>query len=424
MKKFLVVVASVWVIAGMALAARVAFVWEQQRKIPHEVLATVPFDNEAGNIANALAQGRGFSDVFRKPTGPTAWLAPVYPALLAYIFRAFGAFTYQAFLTAALLNCVFSAAATVPLYFAARRVGGTAVASIAAWLWGFSPGGVMMPFEWIWDTSLSVLLGTTIVWATLEIVEAGSKWKWIAYGGLWGFALLTNPALGILLPFFLLWLALRKKNGLAGNWKRPALAAAVAILCCVPWTIRNYAQFHRVMPLRSNFGFEWWIGNNDIFDEHAVGGIQRITRFGEVRLYTQLGETAFMEEKQRLAWDFIRTHRLLELQLIGRRITATWLATEYPWRDFWSTDEWLIRGIFLFNGLVTIATIVGIAVLFVKRNPYAVPLALVPLVFPLVYYGTHTSLRYRHPIDGVLMLLAAIVILPTARRDISLSEKS
>ncbi|GAC1632196.1 MAG: hypothetical protein NVS9B14_05110 [Candidatus Acidiferrum sp.] len=423
-KKLLLVMTSVWVIGAVALGARVAFVWEQQRKIPHEVLATVPFDNEAGNIANALAQGRGFGDVFRKPTGPTAWLAPVYPSLLACIFRMFGAFTYPAFLAAALLNCAFSAAAAVPLYFAARRVGGNAAASVAAWLWAFSPGGVMMPFEWIWDTSLSVLLGTTSVWATLEMAEVDSKWKWIAYGGLWGVALLTNPALGVLLPFLLLWLALRKKNEIARNWRGPALAAAVAILCCVPWTIRNFAQFHRVIPLRSNFGFEWWIGNNDIFDEHAVGGIQRITRFGEVRLYTQLGETAFMAEKQRLAWEFIRAHGALELRLVGRRMTATWLATEHPWRDFWSTDEWMIRGIFLFNGFVTLATTVGIAVLFVRRNPYAVPLALVPLVFPLVYYATHTSLRYRHPIDGVLLLLAAIAILPTAQQNISLCEKS
>ena len=172
---------SVWLIAAVALAARAGFVWDQQRKIPHEVLATVPFDNEAGNIATALVEGRGFSDVFRRPTGPTAWLAPVYPVLLAGIFRAFGTFTYHAFLAAALLNCVFSASATVPLFFLARRVGGVVVAALSASVWAFSPAGVMLPFEWIWDTSLSVTLATTIVWATLEIASASSRWKWVAY---------------------------------------------------------------------------------------------------------------------------------------------------------------------------------------------------------------------------------------------------
>lgn len=416
LRRIILLLTSVWLITAVALAARAGFVWDQQQKIPHEVLATVPFDNEAGNIANALVEGRGFSDVFRKPTGPTAWLAPVYPVVLAGVFRSFGTFTYQAFLLAALLNCVFSALATVPLFFLARRIGGVAVAAVSAWVWAFSPAGVMLPFEWIWDTSLSVALATTIVWATLEISPMSPRWKWVAYGGLWGVALLTNPALGILLPFLLVWLTARKPDGAQREWKGPALAAAIAILFCVPWTIRNYTQFHRVIPLRSNFAFEWWIGNNDIFDEHMVGGVQRITRFGEVRLYTQLGETAYMEEKRRLAWEFIQMHRALELRLIGRRIVATWLATEHPWRDFWSTDSWVIRIIFVFNGLATVGTVVGIILLFVRRSPYAVPLALVPLLFPVVYYATHTSLRYRHPIDAVLMLFAAIALIPITRK--------
>src|SRR6266446_5913184 len=42
---------SVWLIAASALGARLGFAWDQQRTIPHQVLATVPFDQEAGNTA-------------------------------------------------------------------------------------------------------------------------------------------------------------------------------------------------------------------------------------------------------------------------------------------------------------------------------------------------------------------------------------
>jgi len=194
------------------------------------------------------------------------------------------------------------------------------------------------------------------------------------------------------------------------SFKFPLLALAVAILCCFPWTVRNYAQFHRLIPIRSNFPFELWLGNNDIFDEHAVGGIQRITRFGEARLYTQLGETAFMHQKHNLAWNFINTHHSLELQLIVRRIIATWLGTESPWRDFRSTDSILIRTIFIGNALTALGTLAGIALLFIRRNPYAIPLALIPILFPIVYYITHTSLRYRHPMDPALLLLTAVAL--------------
>jgi len=43
--------------------------------------------------------------------------------------------------------------------------------------------------------------------------------------------------------------------------------------------------------------------------------------------------------------------------------------------------------------------------LFVRRNGWALPVAVFPLFFPMIYYITHTSLRYRHPIDPVLLLL-------------------
>jgi len=143
--KLLSIVTSVWLITAAAFLMRTAFVRHQRRIIPHGVLASVPFENEAGNIANALSQGRGFSDPFRKPTGSTAWLAPVYPSILAAIFRVFGQFTYSSFLAAAILNCIFSSAATIPLYFAARRIGGVPFAALAAWLWTFAQPGSSFP---------------------------------------------------------------------------------------------------------------------------------------------------------------------------------------------------------------------------------------------------------------------------------------
>ena len=50
----------------------------------------------------------------------------------------------------------------------------------------------------------------------------------------------------------------------------------------------------------------------------------------------------------------------------------------------------------------------GVFVLVWRRSVYAFPLAAFPVIFPFLYYITHTSLRYRHPIDPVVLLLAAI----------------
>jgi 4-amino-4-deoxy-L-arabinose transferase-like glycosyltransferase len=428
---------SLALIVIVALGVRLGFAWNEARKIAPGVLGNVPFQQETGNIAYALAQGKGFSNVFRTETGPTAWLAPVYPLLVAAAFKLFGTFTARAFFACVALNILFSSAACVPIFFAGKRIGGLGVAAGAAWLWVVFPTGVMIPFEWIWDTSLSALLAALILWATLE--WAGSeKWlDWGVYGVLWGLALMTNPALGLLLPFLLGWAAFRGRGESRARWKRAGLAAALAILCCVPWTVRNYAAFHRFIPVRSNLPFELWLGNNDIFDEHARGGRRSITRTEEARRYAQLGETRYMAEKWELATSFMRTHPGLELELAGRKFVDFWMGTEAPVKNFRETDSWLIRGVLLTSFLTAVGALFGTVVLWIGKKkitqrhrvrrdsaetekseggteemarPPAFPLSVFLWVFPCLYYLTHADLRYRHPIDPVVLLLAAIFL--------------
>jgi 4-amino-4-deoxy-L-arabinose transferase-like glycosyltransferase len=401
-------VTSLAIIVLVAMVARIAFAWDQARKIPPGVLAIVPFQQETGNIAYSLAQGKGFGSVFRTDTGPTAWLAPVYPSLIAGIFKIFGSFTERAFFAAVFLNILFSSAACVPVFLAGKRIGGLGVASLAAWLWALFPNAVMMPFEWIWDTSLSALLAATILWATLALAESDRVLHWCAYGLLWGFALMTNPALGTLLPFLLGWLVYRGLAQSRQRWERVALAAGVVILCCVPWTIRNYTAFHRFIPLRSNLPFELWLGNNDIFDEHARNGRKVITRTEETRRYAQVGETAYMQEKWQLATTFMASHPDLELRLAGRKFNAFWTGVESPFKTLRETDSNLVRGILLCSLLTAVGAFVGVLVLWRRRSAITFPFAVFPLIFPCLYYVTHADLRYRHPIDPALCLLTAI----------------
>ena len=436
-KAFRKAATSLTLIVIVAMGARVGFAWSQARKIAPGVLGVVPFQQETGNIAFALAEGKGFSNVFRTETGPTAWLAPVYPLMVAAMFKLFGIFTARAFFACAALNMLFSSAACVPIFFVGKRIGGLGVAAGAAWLWAVFPSGVMMPFEWIWETSLSALLAGMILWATLELAETEKWLDWGAYGVLWGLALMTNPALGILLPFLLGWAGLRGRGENRPRWKRAGLALVLAILCCVPWTIRNYVAFHRFIPVRSNLPFELWLGNNDIFDEHARAGRKSITRTEEARRYAQLGETGYMAEKWELATSFMRTHPELELQLAGRKFVSFWMGTEAPVKNLLETDSWLIRGILLSSFLTAIGALGGIVVLWKgkkritqRRSERRVSaesvenademgemarktvflLAVFPVIFPCLYYVTHADLRYRHPIDPVVLLLTVIFL--------------
>src|SRR6516225_4297579 len=87
---------------------------------------------------------------------------------------------------------------------------------------------------------------------TLRVADSTNLYLWIAYGWLWALALLTNPALGVALPFLFVWAALRAGWRSRKSWFTPALSLAVIFLCVLPWTVRNYERFHRFIPVRSS----------------------------------------------------------------------------------------------------------------------------------------------------------------------------
>jgi hypothetical protein len=400
----------------VAFGARLAFAWDQERKIPASALATAPFAQETGNIAYSLASGKGFSNPFRRETGPTAWLTPVYPFLVAATFKMFGIFTVPSFFFLVFLNILFSTAACIPIFHVGKRVASLGVGAAAAWLWALFPGAIMIPFEWIWDTSLSALLAATILWATLELPDSNRVRDWCDYGLLWGFTLMTNPSLGSLLPFLLGWAAYRaRKRGAAAPstgsvlWlQKLALALGLAILCCVPWTLRNFVVFNRIVPLRSNFPLELYIGNNENYDDKHPRFPGPITKDRETVRYFRIGETAFMDEERRKAMTFIVSHPSVEAILFADRFAAFWTGLPNALQNFLATDSWLVRALMLCAILSGMGALAGIAVLVRRHSDYTFPLAAYPVVFPFLYYITHTSLRYRHPIEPVVLLLTAI----------------
>jgi len=158
-------------IVVVALGARAIFAWNEGRQIPTNLVGTVPFIGETGNIARSLALGRGFSDAFRQGTGATAWLTPVYPLILAGIFCIFGIYTAASFIAAVALNIIFSAAVCVPLFYTGRKIAGAGVGAMAAWFWALFPNAIMIPYEWIWDTCLATFLTALILWFTLQLAD-------------------------------------------------------------------------------------------------------------------------------------------------------------------------------------------------------------------------------------------------------------
>ena len=393
------------ILIGAALL-RLWFAWDYQRHTPHRALSAIPFLFESGNIAVSLAKGAGFASPFRVDTGPTAWMTPLYPLLLSFILRVFGVYTYNAWAAAVLMNICFSTLACLPVYYAAKRIGGTSLALLAGWLWAIFPNAILLSFQSLWDTSLSALLGISVVWATLRLADSRRTWEWCAYGFLWGIALMANAALLSLLPFLLGWACWKNRNV-----TRAALALAITVACCIPWTIRNYRTFHAFVPLRSVLGLQLWVGNNSEAKIVWLGTQHPIHDAAEREHYVEIGEVAYMKEKRDNAIRYILTHPAHEAELIAGRFVMIWSGgSPAPLADFLSNQSLWFRYVLLFNIAAATAALAGSILLFKRRSAFAIPIAAGPAIFPFAYYMTLALPRYRHPIDPTLMILLAYCV--------------
>jgi len=131
------------------------------------------FGYEVGRIASALASGQGFSSPFPAWSGSTAWVGPIYPLLLAGIFKLFGIYSPASALAILLINSIFSALTCLTIYLIGNDLFGRRVALWSAWLWAILPYFI----HWttvIWETSLSTLLLSLLFWLTLRL-EGGSR---------------------------------------------------------------------------------------------------------------------------------------------------------------------------------------------------------------------------------------------------------
>src|SRR5271169_808678 len=340
---------SLWLIMLVALALRLAYMWQFQSIHPRQGVSVIPFLFESGNIAHSLATGHGFSSPFRVDTGPTAWMTPLFPLLLAAIFRIFGAYTFHAWAATVLLNISCCTLACIPIYFAAKRIGGIALAAGAAWLWAIFPNAILIPVESMWDACISALLVATILWATLALAEFQRLRNWCVYGLLWGTALMFNATLAALFPFLAAWLAYRARQQNRA-WFTNAAAAVAIILCCVPWTIRNYSVFHQFVPLRSVLGLQLWLGNNDQTQDIFRGDLHPIYNSAERERYIAMGEIPYMQLKKQEAIAYMISHPAREARLITYRVISIWSGgTPYPLQDFLGTPSLRFRGVLVFN---------------------------------------------------------------------------
>lgn len=368
------------------------------------------FGYETGRIARSIVQGRGFGNPLFEDTGPTAWMTPVYPYLVAGIFKVFGIYTKTSAIVLLSLNGLMSALVCVVVFFIARISFGERIAKWSGWAWAFCPYGIYFPMERIWETWLATLLLCLLFLLVLKLEKEETFCNWAAFGVLWGIAALTSPALLTVLPFLAGWVIYRRHRR-GQRWFAVNAVAAVAFIAVVsPWFIRNYEVFHRFIPFRDNVGIVLLMGikgDTSYWGPYELGPWHNPQQWNE---FKQLGELAYFDEKKRQAIEFIRTHP-------GWYVWTSIRRAFFLWTGYWSFDRvYLEQEPLDPPNILFCSTLTGLALLGLWRAlradwSAAMPYALVLLSFPLIYYITSPEVYYRRPLDPLIVVLAVSGVL-------------
>jgi hypothetical protein len=387
---------SLAIILGVALLGRLVVLVDVAAHRPNNWLFSHPY--EMGLLATSLLHGHGFSSPFGIPTGPTALVAPGYPTLIAALFLVFGTDTFASEIAIIALQILVSLVTIWLMMRIARQVLDDRTAILAGAFWALS-----LPLLWIpaifWETSLSACALPAMILLALRCCRRPAIATWLLLGSFAAVVALINPAL---LPSLVAIMA-----GTAWHTRRvartaPLLGLLALLLLFSPWPIRNALQFHAFIPLRSTAGFELWMGNRPgatgFLDESLFPMYNR----QELASYVAKGEVAYTSDKSAQAWQYIRAHPAVFLDLSLRRCFRFWSGTGNV--DWPRIDELhaLLTSMLGFTGIV-----------FLYRNHmrvFALLMALPLLLFPLPYYITHAEFRYRLNLDPLLTLLAAYAV--------------
>jgi hypothetical protein len=357
---------------------------------------------EMGLLANSLLHGLGYSSPFGGVTGPTAFIAPGYPTLVAAVFLVFGSYTFASAIAIMALQVAISVLTIAWMMQIARDTLGFRTAVLAGAFWAIS-----LPLLWIptifWETSISACALVGMIAFALRARRSPTIATWILLGSCSAVIALINPALLPSLVAILGWLAWQ-------TWQVSRTAPLFGLLALVlvfsPWPIRNAYRFHAFIPLRSTVGFELWMGNRPGSTGFLDESLFPYYNHQELASYVAKGELAYTRDKSQQAWAYIRAHPGTFLDLTLRRCFRFWMGTG----SAGGSPIFVIHAV-----TTTLLGAIGLWLVYRRRmRDFATLIALPLLLFPLPYTITHAEFRYRLNIDPLMTILAAYAVLQLA----------
>ena len=394
-------------------------------------------------IAHSLAAGNGFA--FQRAPGeasrPTAFRPPLYPLVLAGVFRS-GAGDWGV----ALLHVLLGTSTVLLTYLIGHRLGLRRAALLAAGLVAVDP--LLLQYTSFPMTETLCTFLVTLLMAALVGVGRKDDYtqstedqpqveprvsfdksrfprRQIMVGVIFGLSVLCRPTIlvfGLLTALWWLGEILRKKRRPSFLMWPAVLSAAVVV---APWLVRNVLVFDRPILATTHGGYTLLLGNNPVFYREVVArpwgtvwddaakdrtqaawldGIEADLRIDLARRRT--------DETSRDRWMYRRALQ----NMAGNRglfLRACWLRFGRFWnvvplsparRTIPPAAVWAVG---MFYGAINVALLIGLLSLLKKDWSGWLALGLLIVGFCLVHLFYWSNTRMRAPVIPAIAIIAS-----------------
>lgn len=384
-------------------------------------------------LALRVVDGHGFSFGANwwpatRANEPTAHWSFLYVTFLAAVYSVFGPAPLAARLVQALLVGVLHPWLAWRI---GRRLFTPAVGLVSAGFTAlyayfvFYAGALVteslyfLAFLWALDVATALVEPSTAQRRTLT--------PWVVLGASLAVGALLRQAFLLMIPLILGWIAWQlfwRGHGADAGMTARALAGRLALTlgvlaaCISPWTIRNYRAFGEFVLLNTNAGFVFFWGNHPIHGTEFIPILSGDSTTYGALLPHGLGTLNEAQLDRALlvrGLGFVRDDPARYLRLSVSR------AKEYF--KFWpSPDSGLASNLarVLSFGLALPFLVSGVVLALARPTPGgprgATLILLVAALYSLVHLATWTLVRYRLPVDAILMPFAALSIVSVFQR--------
>lgn len=329
---------------------------------------------------------------------PTASMEPGYPLLLAALFLITGPSTGAVYF----LNSIFALLGAFAVWKLVKDYWGKKQAVLAAVMWSVYPYFVYYTAYAMTDTIHISLLPVILL---LTLKAATGTGAGFTCGLATGFLFLIRSTAIFLMPLQLAWLFVMKK------WRSALVLVAGFALCCIPWVVRNQIELGSPVLMPTKGSINLWMRNNPsmlaiegisipAFIEDGINRKELLEYPSMDGLDTELARNRILMDK---AMQFIFSNPLLISYLTLVRFGMFLSPVGGTMENCISK----LAGILIYLPLLLIAAREAFRR---RKDREAVLIASLFILYLAFHSLVHGGVRYRLPVDTVLIIFTSLFI--------------